>query len=210
MLPIQWDFGIARGIRAGGDHDLIGGHIPHSVGVQHLQPQRVRIAKRSLCRDRFNVITLQRRTRHVNLMPNHMVGAIQQIAHRDVLLHGIALAINAALSITRKVQHRFAQGFAGDGARVDAHAADDGLTLNNRHALAQLDALYSRPLPGGARTNHDEVIFVVRHKLDCMDDLLRDKPDAYALYAARSLLIDKPNRHGTISALGACAGFMSL
>ena len=58
---------------------------------------------------------------------------------------------------------RFAEGLRGDGARVDAHAADGPLALDDGDAFAQLGGLDGGALSGGTAADADEIELRVAH-----------------------------------------------
>jgi hypothetical protein len=57
-----------------------------------------------------------------------------------------------------KMQHRFADGFAGDGSRIDGRAADDFEFFDKSGALAKLHGLNGRALSRGTGAEDDEVV----------------------------------------------------
>src|SRR5262249_43819681 len=77
-----------------------------------------------------------------------------------VLLDRVGRAVDAALAVPGEVEHRLAQGLAGDGAGVDAHAAHHRLALHDGHALIQLGRLDGRPLAGRAGTDDQHIVVV--------------------------------------------------
>ena len=110
----------------------------------------MRIDKRSFGAENFNVIAHQLVARHVHLMADHVVGAEHQVLHGDVLLDGVRRTVQATQPVARQVQGCFTQRLAGDGARVDAHAADHGFALDQCDALVQLGGLNGGALAGRA------------------------------------------------------------
>ena len=57
------------------------------------------------------------------------------------------------------MQHRFAKGLGGDGACVDADAADHPPLLDDGDALAHFGGLNGGALARGTGTNNDKIIF---------------------------------------------------
>src|SRR2546430_15708067 len=60
--------------------------------------------------------------------------------------------------VAGKVQHSFADGFAGDGAGVDGRAANDLEFFDQRDAFAEFGGLDGGALPSGAGADHDEIV----------------------------------------------------
>ena len=51
---------------------------------------------------------------------------------------------------------------------MDAHAADEVLTLDQRDALAELGGIERRLLPGGAGANHHKIVKNLGHSDGCI------------------------------------------
>jgi hypothetical protein len=60
-----------------------------------------------------------------------------------------------------KVQNRFTQRFARDGAVVNADAANAIGAIDNRHAPAKLGALDCGLLPGGTGTDNCQIVLFI-------------------------------------------------
>jgi|ERR1700722_14548029 len=71
---------------------------------------------------------------------------------------GVADAVKIFVVKAGQVKYRFAHGFAGNGAGVDAHPAHRGLAFDNGDALAGFRGLNSGALSPRPRTDHDQVI----------------------------------------------------
>src|SRR5262249_16111605 len=68
--------------------------------------------------------------------------AVHEGAHGELALHGdVDGLLVAALVEAGEVQGRLAQGLRGNRAGVHARAAEDGLALDERHALAEVRRL---------------------------------------------------------------------
>ena len=91
---------------------------------------------------------------------DHLVDAEAQVRHGDLFLDVIVDAVDALVLEAGEVQHGFAHGLAGNGAGVDAGAADDFALLDHRHAAAALGALNGRTLSGRAGADDDDVVFL--------------------------------------------------
>ena len=96
---------------------------------------------------------------------HHVLAAVEQVVHRDVLLDGVAVAVDRALAQAGQVQHGFADGLGGDGAGVDADAADAVDALDERDALAELGGVERRLLPGGAGTDDHQIVMRMTHNV---------------------------------------------
>lgn len=96
---------------------------------------------------------------------DHMVGAEGEILDGDVGFHPVAGAVQIALSEAGQIQDGFAQGFAGNGAGIDADPADHLLALDDPDFLSELGGLYGGFLPGRPCADDQEV--VVSHQDPC-------------------------------------------
>ena len=63
-----------------------------------------------------------------------------------------------------EVKNGFAQGLAGNGAAVDANAADHVVSIHHGHALAELRGGDGAFLAGGPAANDDEVVLNRMHQ----------------------------------------------
>src|SRR6478609_7482280 len=97
-----------------------------------------------------------------DLVRDHVVGAEGEVLDRDVGFHTIAGAVEIALSEAGQVEDGLAQGFAGNGAGMDANAADHLLPLDDANVFSELGGLNRRLLTGRPRANDQKV--VVRHE----------------------------------------------
>ena len=106
----------------------------------------------------LDAVARKLRLRDIDLGLDHVLHAERQIRHRDLFFHPVVDAIDVLILVSREMQHRFAHGLAGDGAGVDAGAADHFALFDQRDLLAGFGALYSRPLPGGAGADDDQIV----------------------------------------------------
>ena len=70
-------------------------------------------------------IARELRPDHIDFCLDHVLRAKGQIGHRDLFLHAIIHSVDALIVEAGKVQHRFANGFAGDRPRIDGRATND-------------------------------------------------------------------------------------
>ena len=96
------------------------------------------------------------------LVRDDLVGADQQVLHRDVLLDPVRRAVELARAEAGEVEHRLAQRLRRDGAEIDADAADDRGLLDDRDLLVELGGLDRGALPGRAGADHHEIVVVRR------------------------------------------------
>ena len=92
---------------------------------------------------------------------DHMDLAVDDVLHMgQQLLHGRShpgARISGEPRAAEGALHRFAEGLRGDGAGLDAHAADAALPFDHRHALAELGRLDGGTLAGGTAADADQV-----------------------------------------------------
>src|ERR1700728_1584107 len=100
----------------------------------------------------------------IDLSLDDVLDAEGKIGHGDLFLHAVIHAVDGAVVVAGEMQDGFAHRFAGDGAGVDADAADDAAHLNERYVLAPLDRGNSGALTGRARTYYQKIVF--RHALE--------------------------------------------
>jgi len=90
--------------------------------------------------------------------------AIEQIIHGDLVLDRIAIAIDSPLAQAGQVQNGLADRFGGNGAGVDADAADPVGAIDQGHALAMLGGIQRRLLPGRTGADNNEIVNALRHR----------------------------------------------
>jgi hypothetical protein len=95
---------------------------------------------------------------HLHLGPDDVAAAVQQVVHRDGLLDGVAVAVDGPLAESGQVEDGLPHGLGRDGAGVDADAADAAGPVDQRDPPAELGRQEGGLLPGGAGTDHDEVV----------------------------------------------------
>src|SRR5690606_38115041 len=83
--------------------------------------------------------------------------AVHEVADGQAFAQRVVYAVQPSLAQAGEVERGLAQRFGGDGAGVDAGAAEVGGGLDQRHALAVVGGLGGALLAGWARANHDEV-----------------------------------------------------
>jgi hypothetical protein len=106
-----------------------------------------------------HAIALQLVLDDANFIFHDMLHSEIEVRHGHRLIAvGMADPVKIFVVKAGEVKYRFAHGFAGNGAGVDAHSAHGRLTFDNGDALAGLGGLNSRTLSPGPRTDYDQVI----------------------------------------------------
>src|SRR5580658_3250182 len=90
------------------------------------------------------------------------------VAHKivdgEIFFERIIDAVKPALLESRKIERGFAQGFAWNGASIDATSAHVLGALNDGNAFAKVGGLGAGLFSGGATADHDQVkILAARH-----------------------------------------------
>ena len=117
-----------------------------------------RIHEAGLPREHFNVVARELGLRNVDLGPDHMLNAEGKVGHRDLFLDSVVHTVDRLIMETREVDHRFPHGLAGDGAGVDANAAEHLPLFNQCHFLAGFGRLDCGPLARWPGTDNDQVV----------------------------------------------------
>jgi len=84
---------------------------------------------------------------------------IHQFPHREIFI--MAGTVGLPMIESSKVQNRFTQRFARNGAVVNADAANAAGAIYNRHSLAKLSALDRGLLPCGTGTDYCQVVLSI-------------------------------------------------
>jgi hypothetical protein len=112
---------------------------------------------------------------HVDLGLDHGLHAEGEVGHGDLFLHPVVHAVERAVVVAGKMHHGFAHGLRGDGAGVDADAADHGASLDHGHALLHFGGGDGGPLPGRPGTDDDQVILDGAHARSLQGSMRRGR-----------------------------------
>ena len=145
------------------DHDAGRGHLVRAVPIDIDEAQRVRIDESGVRLNDLDSVALKLVSGDVQLVLDDVLGAVEQVGHRDILFYRVRGAVDAALAESGKVKRRFAQRLTRDRAGVDAGATDHRLVLSNSRPLAELGGLDRGALPGRAGADDEEVVIVIGH-----------------------------------------------
>ena len=154
---------LGRGGRLGadGDDDAVG--LQRGLGLRAFHVHLVRIDEAGNAMDHVDAVARELRLGHVHFGLDHRLDAEGQVGHGDLFLHPVVDAVDRAVVVAGEVQHRLAHGLGGDGAGVDADAADHRAGLHNGHPLVHLGCGHGGSLPGGPGANDDQVILDGAH-----------------------------------------------
>ena len=164
---VELDAGRPGGPGAGGDHDLVRGG-PADPAVAAVDLHRVRVEEAARAGHGRDPVTGQLAAHHVHLPADHVAGAGGQVGDGDLVLDPVALPVHLPLVEAGQVEDRLAQRLGRDRARVQAHAADHVLALDDRHPAVELRRGDGGLLAAGPRADHQHVVVV--HVIQC-DDL---------------------------------------
>src|SRR5258708_38812175 len=89
-----------------------------------------------------------------------MLRAEREISHGDLFFHAIVHAINALVVKAGEMQHRFAHGFAGNGAGVDGRAAVNFHFVYQRSAFAELSRSVCGALARVSRSDYNDTVLM--------------------------------------------------
>jgi len=94
----------------------------------------------------------------------HLGDAGGQIANGDAILNDVVVSVKRAMAESGEVKNGFAQGLAGNGAAMDANAADHVVSIHHGHALAEFRGGDSAFLTRRTAANDDEVVLNRMHQ----------------------------------------------
>src|SRR5437879_6206597 len=93
-----------------------------------------------------------------------MVGAEQQVLHRNVLFDRVRCAVQASQTIAGQMQHSLPESLARDRASVDAGASHYASAFGHCDSLAEFCGLDGCTLARWARANDQHVVRELRHR----------------------------------------------
>ena len=114
--------------------------------------------------DHVDAVARELRLGHIDFGLDDRLDAEGQVGHGDLFLDPVVDAVDGAVVVAGEVQNGLAHGLGGDGAGVDADAANDGAGLDHGHALVHLGGGHGGPLPGGSGADDDQVILDGAHE----------------------------------------------
>ena len=141
---------------ADGDDDMVG--LDVGVAVIALDPQPVGVEEGRLALNKGHAVAAELVLHDLDFVPNDLVESGDEVLHRQVLLEGVADAVDVPLAKSREVEHGLPKGFAGNGAGVDRRASDVRGPLDHHGALAQLGGLDGGAVTGGTRPDNRYVV----------------------------------------------------
>ena len=126
------------------------------AGLLNAKPMGIDEAGRA--EDHVDVVAGHLILHDLDFVLDDVIGAEGEVFDRDRLFQTIAGSVQIALAESGEVEHRFAEGFAGDGAGIDADAADDCFALDDADVLAELGGLDGGLLAGGPRADDEKIV----------------------------------------------------
>ena len=150
---VDGNLGRGGGLGADGDDDAIG--FEGGFGLRAFDADLVGIDEAGDAVDDVDAVARELGLGDVDLGLDDGLDAEGQVGHGDLFLDPVVHAVDGAVVVAGEVQHGFAHGLGGDGAGVDADAADDGAGLDDGHALLHLGGGHGGALPGGSGADDD-------------------------------------------------------
>ena len=157
-LAVRGQPGRIAGAGAHGDQHLV--HRQPAPALEPLHQNGVGIDEGGASPDDLDVVARQVLLHHRELALDDALHVTHELLHggprpRPELLVGLQPGAGVAAA------HGFAERLGGDGAALDADAADDLLLLDHGDPLAQLGGLDGGALTGGPTPDADEVVVLV-------------------------------------------------
>ena len=156
VRPLMGTLGEAGGLGAHGDDDAVG--FERGIALRALDLNVIGIGEMGDAVHHFDSVARELRLGDVDFSLDDGLDAEGQVGHGDFFLDPVVDAVERAVVVAGKVQHRFAHGLGGDGAGVDAHAAHHRTGLDDRHALVHLGGGHGGALPGGTGADDNQVV----------------------------------------------------
>src|SRR3989338_799310 len=121
----------------------------------------MRVKKRSPAIDDGDPVALKLVLDYTHLVADGDRQPLHQVVDREMLFETVALAVESTLRPAGEVEHRLAQGLAGDGAGMDGNTAHHVAPFDDGRAFTELGGLNGGPLAGRAATDDQEI--VIKH-----------------------------------------------
>ena len=128
----------------------------HPPAVRRFHQHGLWVVERAAPGHDFDVVALERALDGVTLALDDAADVRHQLGHRWTRGDGAARGFDSRARID--ATHGFAKRLRGNRARLDTHAADALLPLDDGDALAKLCGLDGRPLAGGSAPDADQIV----------------------------------------------------
>ena len=158
----EGDFLGAGGHGSDGDEDIFGAHVEDLLAAG--DAQRVGIEERRAAEEHGDSVAAHLAADDIDFGSDYVVGAVKQVGHVDVVLDGVAGAVERALLDAGEMQDGFADGLGGDGSGVNADAADAVGAFDDGDGFAEFSGVEGGLLAGRARSNHHQIVFCLGHR----------------------------------------------
>ena len=158
---VDGHLGRAGGLGADGDDDAVG--FEGGFGLRAFDADLVGIDEAGDAVDDVDAVAGELRLGDVDFGLDDGLDAEGQVGHGDLFLDAVVDAVDGAVVVAGEVEDGLAHGLGGDGAGVDADAADDGAGLDDGHALVHLGGGHGGALAGGPGADDDQVILDGAH-----------------------------------------------
>ena len=109
--------------------------------------------------DKINPISFQLIDNDLRFIRLDLSATIHQFPHRQVLI--MAGTVDLPMIESGKVQNRFTERFAWNGAVVNADAANAAGAIDNCHSLTKFSPLDRGLLTGGTRTDNCQFVLSI-------------------------------------------------
>ncbi len=164
VVAVEGHVRIAGARGAHRDHDVVRAHAALAAPRRVLDAHRVLVLEGRVADDDLDVVAQQLGPGDVHLAAHDVIGAHQQVLHRDAVLGGVGGAVHVVQAPPRQVHGGLAQGLARDGPGVDADPAQGALALADRRPAAELGRLDRRVLARRPGADDQQVEVVLGHR----------------------------------------------
>ena len=158
---VDGDFGRVGRLGADGDDDAVG--FERVVALRALDADLIGIDEAGDAVDDVDAVARELGLGDVDLGLDDGLDAEGEVGHGDFFLDPVVHAVDRLVVVAGEVHDGFAHGFGGDGAGVDADAADDGAGLDDGDALLHLGGGHGGTLAGRPGSDDDQVVLDGAH-----------------------------------------------
>ena len=148
--------------RAAGDQNVVG--VKHVRFGRALHFDGVGVQELGGAAKQVDPVAAQLVAHDAGFAFHYLRDASGQIANRYAILDHVIVSVKRAMAESGEVKNGFAQSLAGNGAAVDANAADHVVSIDHGHALAELRCGDRAFLAGRPAPNDDEVVLNRMHQ----------------------------------------------
>jgi hypothetical protein len=163
LFSVEGNIRMPGGASAASDEKILSTHDVHLI--QRFDFECVRIDEARGAAEKFNVIAAELIFHDTDFAFGDLSDADGEISNGNAIANDVITSVKRTMAKSGEMKNRFAQSFAGNGAAMDADAAEHIEAIDDSDTLAEFCGGNGAFLSGGAAADYDEVKGLEIHEL---------------------------------------------